>query len=116
MNAIDAMPAGGNLTVRARHLEGASQVQLQVGDDGAGISPELLPQLFEPFFTTKERGHSVGLGLAISHSIIERHQGRIEVASEPDRGTVFTITLPVHAAAPVHAGAAEAIQERGQPT
>jgi two-component system, NtrC family, sensor kinase len=116
MNAIDAMPAGGNLTVRARHLEGASQVQLQVGDDGAGISPELLPQLFEPFFTTKERGHSVGLGLAISHSIIERHQGRIDVASEPNRGTIFTITLPVHAAAPVHAGAAETIQERGQPT
>ena len=116
MNAIDAMPSGGNLSLRARHLPDASQVQLEVSDDGAGIPAELLPQLFEPFFTTKERGHSVGLGLAISRSIIERHQGRIEVASEPNRGTKFTITLPVHAAAIVGAGATNANQERGQPT
>jgi two-component system NtrC family sensor kinase len=115
MNAIDAMPTGGNLTVRARHLPDASEVQMEVGDDGAGIPSELLPQLFEPFFTTKERGHSVGLGLAISHSIIERHQGRIEVASQPNRGTVFTITLPVRAAAAVGAGVTDAMQERGHP-
>jgi len=113
MNAIDAMPGGGNLTVLAWRAPDTSEVQLQVGDDGSGIPQELLPQLFEPFFTTKERGHSVGLGLAISHSIIERHRGRIEVASVPNRGTVFTITLPVHAAAPVHAGATETLHERG---
>jgi two-component system NtrC family sensor kinase len=94
MNAIDAMPSGGNLTLSLQPAAGKAQVQLQVKDDGVGISRELLPNLFEPFVTTKERGHGVGLGLAISHSIVERHQGRIEVASEPGRGTVFTITLP----------------------
>jgi two-component system NtrC family sensor kinase len=114
MNAIDAMPAGGNLCLSARHLPDEAHVQLQVKDDGMGISPELLPQLFEPFFTTKEGGHSVGLGLAISHSIIERHQGRIEVASEPNRGTVFTITLPVRAPATVQAVSAPAVHERGE--
>jgi two-component system NtrC family sensor kinase len=114
MNAIDAMPAGGNLCLSARHLPDEAHVQLQVKDDGIGISPELLPQLFEPFFTTKEGGHSVGLGLAISHSIIERHQGRIEVASEPNRGTVFTITLPVRAPATVQAVSAPAVHERGE--
>ncbi|HLY63113.1 MAG TPA: ATP-binding protein [Terriglobia bacterium] len=116
MNAIDAMPSGGNLAVRARHLPDASQVQVEVSDDGAGIAAELLPQLFEPFFTTKDRGHSVGLGLAISRNIIERHQGRIEVTSEPKRGAKFTITLPVHAAPPLGTAVTDALQERGQPT
>jgi two-component system NtrC family sensor kinase len=111
MNAIDAMPAGGNLSLSARRLPDEAHVQLQVKDDGLGIPPEALPQLFEPFFTTKEGGHSVGLGLAISHSIIERHQGRIEVASEPNRGTVFTITLPVRAPATVQTASATAIHE-----
>jgi len=110
MNAIEAMPSGGNLTLSARQLANKSQVQLQVKDDGVGISRQLLPRLFEPFVTTKERGHGVGLGLAISHSIIERHQGRIEVASEPGRGTVFTITLPVDAGASASLAAAGAAQ------
>ena len=114
MNAIDAMPAGGNLSLSARRLPDDAHIQLQVKDDGMGIAPEVLPQLFEPFFTTKEGGHSVGLGLAISHSIIERHQGRIEVASEPNRGTVFTITLPVRATATVQPVSATAPHERGE--
>ena len=66
-----------------------------------GIAPEVLPNLFEPFFTTKERGHGVGLGLAISRSIVERHRGRIEASSAPGRGTTFTITLPFNGAVPV---------------
>lgn len=99
MNAIEAMPSGGNLTLSLQPVAEKSHVQLQVQDDGVGISPELMPRLFEPFVTTKESGHGVGLGLAISHSIIERHQGRIEVASEPGRGTAFTITLPADSAA-----------------
>ena len=110
MNAIDAMPAGGNLIVSLQFLAEKSRVQLQVKDDGAGISPELLPKLFEPFVTTKESGHGVGLGLAISQSIIERHQGRINVASEPGRGTVFTITLPVDAETSATASGARVVQ------
>jgi two-component system, NtrC family, sensor kinase len=95
MNAIDAMPRGGNLQLRLNSSPQAGAVQLQVADDGAGIPPDVLPHLFEPFFTTKEQGRGVGLGLAISRSIVERHGGRIEVQSELGRGTTFTITLPL---------------------
>jgi two-component system, NtrC family, sensor kinase len=97
MNSIEAMPHGGNLRLASRHLPETKEVAIQVEDDGAGIAPEVLRNLFEPFFTTRERGHSLGLGLAISRNIIERHHGRIEVASQPGRGTVFTITLPLRA-------------------
>ena len=65
-----------------------------VRDDGSGIPPDILPRIFEPFLTTKETGRGVGLGLAISHSILERHNGNIEVQSEAGRGTTFTVTLP----------------------
>jgi two-component system, NtrC family, sensor kinase len=108
MNAIDAMPKGGSLALRSRLLPKTAEAQLQVQDDGVGIPPELLSNLFEPFFTTKERGHGVGLGLAISKNIVERHQGRIEVASDPGRGTTVTITLPLHGAAVAPVAEAEA--------
>jgi two-component system, NtrC family, sensor kinase len=95
MNAIDAMPHGGNLWLRTGMSRAGDRVELEVRDDGIGISPEVLPHIFEPFQTTKESGHGVGLGLAISHSIIERHQGRIEVDSQLGKGTVFKVVLPV---------------------
>jgi two-component system NtrC family sensor kinase len=95
MNAIDAMPRGGRLRLARRLSADGRMVELEVQDDGVGIPPDLLPNLFEPFFTTKERGHGVGLGLAISRGIIERHGGKISVASEPGRGTTFTIRLPL---------------------
>jgi two-component system NtrC family sensor kinase len=98
MNAIDAMPRGGNLRLRTRYLPQSCQVELQVRDDGMGIDPELLPKLFEPFVTTKEVGKGVGLGLAISKGIVARHQGKIEVESEVGRGTCFHVFLPVDAA------------------
>ncbi|HUZ46938.1 MAG TPA: ATP-binding protein [Terriglobia bacterium] len=101
MNAIDAMPRGGNLSLRSRMAVDSPQVQIEVQDDGSGIPAELMSQMFEPFFTTKERSHGLGLGLAISRIIIERHQGRIDVKSEPGRGTLFTISLPLQAAAVV---------------
>jgi two-component system NtrC family sensor kinase len=96
MNAIDAMPRGGNLWVRTGLGDSSEEVILVVRDDGVGIPADILPHIFEPFLTTKESG--VGLGLAISHGIIERHDGRIEVASELGKGTTFTITLPIEAA------------------
>ncbi len=97
MNAIDAMPRGGTLWIETRLSNDESEIEIKVRDDGAGIAPEILPRIFEPFLTTKESGRGVGLGLAISRGIVERHSGRIEVQSELGRGTTFTITLPNYA-------------------
>ena len=98
MNALDAMPQGGNLWLTTTFSHRESRICVIVRDDGSGIPPEILPRIFEPFLTTKETGRGVGLGLAISHSILERHNGNIEVQSEPGRGTTFTLTLPWDAA------------------
>jgi two-component system NtrC family sensor kinase len=95
MNAIDAMPREGNLTVVTRPAADRSEIIVTIADDGTGIDPSVLQRLFDPFVTTKEEGKGVGLGLPISRSIVERHQGKIEVKSEADCGTTFTITLPV---------------------
>ena len=95
MNAIDALPNGGTLTLATHKAPAGTDVQVEVRDDGVGMPPEVLKNMFEPFFTTKERGRGLGLGLAISRQIVERHQGRIEVKSEPGKGTLFTITLPM---------------------
>jgi len=97
VNAMDAMPQGGNLWLTTRADEANNAVNVIVRDDGTGIPADILARLFEPFLTTKETGRGVGLGLAISRSILERHNGSIEVQSEPGRGTTFTITLPWHA-------------------
>jgi two-component system NtrC family sensor kinase len=97
MNARDAMPRGGTLWLETRMNREANEIEIKVRDDGAGIAPDVLPQIFEPFVTTKENGHGVGLGLAISRGIMERHKGRIEVESELGRGTTFTVTLPAQA-------------------
>jgi len=94
MNAIDAMPRGGNLWLETQMHGDAGTIVIRVRDDGAGIAPDILPHIFEPFLTTKETGHGVGLGLAISRGIVERHNGSIEVESDLGRGTTFTITLP----------------------
>jgi two-component system, NtrC family, sensor kinase len=106
MNAVDALPHGGNLWVRSRMVPEIGAVQLEVQDDGVGIPESILPNLFEPFFTTKEKGHGVGLGLAISKGIVERHRGRIDVDSKLGQGTRFTITLPVDGYAEVGAAPA----------
>jgi len=93
MNAIEAMPHGGNLWYRTRALP-SGQVSIQIRDDGAGIPEDAMKKLFEPFFTTKEGGKGVGLGLAISKNIVERHRGKLEVESQLGRGTTFYIFIP----------------------
>jgi signal transduction histidine kinase len=94
LNAIQVMPEGGELRVEAEVVE-EEWVRVQVTDTGPGIAPEHLPQIFDCFFTTKEPGMGTGLGLSVSHSIIEEHGGRIEVTSELDQGTTFSVYLPL---------------------
>jgi signal transduction histidine kinase len=89
LNAIDAMPEGGTLTVRTIALEGG--VRLEVSDTGQGLTPEECSRLFTPYYTTKT--HGTGLGLAIVQSVVSDHHGRISVESEPGKGTTFRIEL-----------------------
>jgi two-component system NtrC family sensor kinase len=103
MNAADAMPHGGNLWLTTSVDSERGQVRVVVRDDGSGIPPQILQRIFEPFLTTKETGKGVGLGLAISHSILERHNGHIAVESEVGKGTTFTVTLPWDSAEVEHA-------------
>lgn len=105
MNAIDAMPQGGNLWLTTRALGRGDDAEIVVRDDGTGIASDVLARMFEPFVTTKESGRGIGLGLAVSRNIIERHGGKIQVQSELGKGTTFTIVLPVHGHANVVAKA-----------
>ncbi len=93
-NAIDAMPEGGKLYIRSRN-EPQGMVTLEFEDTGIGIPPEHLSKLFTPFFTTKPLGKGTGLGLAIIYGIIKMHRGQIFVTSEVNRGTKFTVQLPI---------------------
>jgi len=97
VNAVEAMPHGGNLCVEAESTE--SEVRLTISDTGVGIAPDAIPHIFEPFYSTKDRQEGVGLGLAVVHGIVERHGGRIQVESDVNNGTRFHIVLP-HRPAP----------------
>jgi len=97
MNAVDAMPEGGRLTVSAaqRDREAGRFVEVQITDTGVGIAPEHLPRIFDPFFTTKDVGEGTGLGLSVSYGIVRTHGGYIEAKSETGKGSTFTVGLPV---------------------
>jgi signal transduction histidine kinase len=90
LNAVDAMPHGGTLSVRS--VRRAQEIELEVADTGPGLSDEALRRAFEPFYTTKPGG--TGLGLAIVFRIAEVHGGTVAAANRPDGGAVFTIRLP----------------------
>jgi PAS domain S-box-containing protein len=93
LNAIDAMPRGGTLRIRTR-LADYRHAAITVADTGMGMTDEVRKRVFDPYFTTKgEEG--TGLGLSVSHSIVERHGGDLRVDSRPGEGTTFTITLPI---------------------
>jgi two-component system NtrC family sensor kinase len=93
-NAIDAIAEEGSVTISARELRDEGVVRIGICDTGTGIEQDKLATIFDPFYTTKEDGKGSGLGLFITRQIIEDHEGKIEVESDPDEGTTFVITLP----------------------
>jgi two-component system sensor kinase FixL len=97
-NALDAMPGGGTLTLRARPgllAAGAAAVTVEVADTGAGIPPDVLLRIWDPFFTTKEDGKGTGLGLPICRRVVHENGGAIDLDSAPGRGTVARVLWPV---------------------
>jgi PAS domain S-box-containing protein len=110
LNAVDAMPVGGTLTLRTSNQPGPwnqppGWVQVQVQDTGCGMTQEVLAQALNPFFTTKPAGKGTGLGLAMVYSTVKAHQGQMELLSEPGQGTVVCLRFPAAAGAPAGTGA-----------
>ncbi len=97
INALEAMPAGGNLTVECRQED--DQIVLEITDTGTGMSEEVQNRIFEPFFTTKEET-GTGLGLGIVYRIVNDHDGEIEVQSAPGQGSCFALHFPIRSEAP----------------
>jgi len=106
INAVDAMPEGGALLLRSRNLD-SGWIEIRVEDTGVGMPGDVLERALEPFFTTKGTGKGTGLGLSMVYSTVKAHGGKVEIQSEPGRGTQVRVLLP--AAAPV-----PAVVERGQ--
>jgi CheY-like chemotaxis protein len=94
VNARDAMPEGGRLTIRLQNAN-SGYVGLTVNDTGCGIEPDVLPHVFDPFFTTKAPGKGTGLGLATCYAIVTQAGGEVRIDSEPGDGTTVSITMPI---------------------
>ncbi|UEP52420.1 histidine kinase [Burkholderia ambifaria] len=104
VNAAHAIPERGVITIRTSSDD--EQVSIAISDTGAGMTPDIVRRIFDPFFTTKPVGQGTGLGLSVSHGIVERHRGAIDVTSAPGRGTTFRIRLPIR-----RANASESVSE-----
>ncbi len=94
VNAVEAMPDGGKLTVEVIQDPADGDLSILVKDSGTGIAPEDIPHIFEPFYSTKKNGQGVGLGLSVVYGILERHGGRFSVESVVGKGTTFTMRFP----------------------
>ncbi|MDM7926603.1 MAG: response regulator [bacterium] len=110
LNARDAMPSGGTVTIRTANavlserecrdlpdVKAGSYAVLSVADTGTGMTPDVIERIFEPFFTTKPAGQGTGLGLSVVYGIVRQHEGAVHISSEPGRGSVFTVYLPAAA-------------------
>ncbi|MBI4913187.1 MAG: PAS domain S-box protein [Acidobacteria bacterium] len=108
LNAVDAMPRGGHLTLRTR-AQAPGLVEFVVEDEGTGMSSEVRDRALEPFFTTKPVGQGTGLGLAVVFGTVQAHNGRLEIQSEPGQGTAVRVILPACAGRPAGAPAGKAV-------
>ena len=96
VNAVEVMPNGGRLELKAQNLPNENdRILVEIGDNGPGIPDELRKRIFEPFFSTKKEKTGVGLGLAVVYGIIQRHNGKIWLNSQEGKGTTFYIELPI---------------------
>jgi len=109
-NSVDAIVAGGKLTLRLERVD--DRLRLEVEDTGSGIPPELLVHIFDPWVTTKAQGKGSGLGLSIARQVIMSHGGTIRVHNRPGNGAVFTIDLPAAQGSHPHAHTAHAENSR----
>ena len=112
MNAKQSIANAGNVVVQTKRDLMDSSVEVAITDDGCGIAAEHLHKIFDPFFTTKPVGEGTGLGLSVSYGIIQDHGGRIEVTSEPGKGSTFSVFLPLEEAVSAEAGS-ELAADRG---
>jgi signal transduction histidine kinase len=104
LNAIDAMPGGGTLTVTTRIADERDYIMVEIADTGVGIPEHELASIFDPFFTSKPTGKGTGLGLSVSLGIIQNHGGDIRVRSRTGEGTTFTVLLPTAKVPPKMSG------------
>jgi signal transduction histidine kinase len=95
LNAIDAMPGGGILTITCGSAKDGESVSIEFTDTGPGISTEITSDLFKPSFTTKSRTHALGLGLPVCQKMVEEHKGEIQIRSQVGKGALITVSLPI---------------------
>ena len=95
LNALQAMPQGGDLNITTHYDPQHAAIQIKIKDTGVGIPKENISKIFDPFYSTKEKTHGTGLGLTVSYGIIKDHHGKIEVRSQSKKGSTFKVTLPI---------------------